>query len=200
MTNSKCPACVIRVIDPGGPGEWRDPSCTGRPGCVRAPGIREEVAIAMNAAMGYPPPDGIADIVEQDEPHVAAAIEAVRGVERGELMAHLGPRVVVLPKEEHDRYYEIVVQQRAEIARLRAEVERWKERAHLAEGAVAVLNCTIDDLNGEHDALAQRVAEAVPRESVGRVLHAETIGAAIENLHAMNLRPIVDAALKMEGE
>jgi hypothetical protein len=25
MTDQKnCPACVIRVVDPGGPGEWRD--------------------------------------------------------------------------------------------------------------------------------------------------------------------------------
>ena len=32
---------------------------------------------------------------------------------------------------------------------------RWKERAHLAEGAVAVLNGTIDDLNSEVDRLTK---------------------------------------------
>jgi hypothetical protein len=31
-----CPACVILVIGPGGPGQWRDAWCTGRAGCVRA--------------------------------------------------------------------------------------------------------------------------------------------------------------------
>jgi hypothetical protein len=198
----KCPACRVRSIEyPTAGGIVDDRSCTGRAGCVRHP--ERENSTPESGPAGVNVPDGKADIVEQDEPHVAAAIEAVRGVERGELMAHLGPRVVVLPKEEHDRYYEIVVQQRAEIARLRvevgrltrqvdhwigcaratethaarledrradlaarvaeleAEVERWKDRAHHAEGAVAVLNRTIDDLNGESDARDLAVAEAV---------------------------------------
>lgn len=39
-----CPACVIRTIDPGGPEEWRDPSCTGRRGCVRSISERDAAA------------------------------------------------------------------------------------------------------------------------------------------------------------
>jgi hypothetical protein len=91
----------------------------------------------------------------------------------------------------------------AEIARIQAEVERlteerdyWISRAHEAGDTAELLDDYADHLEADRAALATRVAEAVRREGVGRVLHAETIGAAIENLHAMNLRPIVAAALK----
>jgi chromosome segregation ATPase len=77
------------------------------------------------------------------------------------------------------------------VAELEAENERWKERAHLAEGAVAVLNRTIDDLNGEHDALAQRVAEAVRCRAL---LIVDLRDRA--RIRAIDLGPIVAAALK----
>lgn len=49
MTDQKtCPACVIRVVNPGMPFEWRDPSCTGRAGCVRAAVGADDLAAARS--------------------------------------------------------------------------------------------------------------------------------------------------------
>lgn len=196
---TKCPACdVSERVE----GTHRIYTCTGRAGCVRTelreaeeamrrgehpttgpatePHPDRETPAPESDPAGPCVPDGKADIVEQDDPDVTtAAIEAVRGVERGELMAHLGPRVVVLPREEHDRYHEIVVQQRAEIAHLRAENERlvtslacWPEECgdrYIDQMA------RIDALEADRSALAKRVAEAVREAVMDRLLH-EALG------------------------
>jgi hypothetical protein len=99
----KCPACVIRVIDPGGPGEWRDPSCTGRPGCVRADHIADA------GKMGEPHPDretpapnsapaeaGVPD-GKADHPRIARALALIDRVGDAAAEAILTGEAAVVP-------------------------------------------------------------------------------------------------------
>lgn len=148
----ECPACEWIRKDHGM--ERQEPLCTGRAGCVLPEMVEEMVEEMMTEALSDTPatPPPIAD----------AATDAVRRIRSGEIAGFMGPDVVLMSRKQHDSDHEVVI-------RLRAEVDRWKERAHLAEGAVAVLNRTIDDLNGERDARDRAVAEAV-REAAADVV------------------------------
>lgn len=162
--DAKCPACAMA---PRRALHILEPSCTGRPGCVRAAGTQGGATDGMGTRVVEW--HGESEITrlraeverltaERDGP----VMVALRRVMSGEAAAYMGPEVVILSRAQHDSDHEVVI-------RLRAEVERWKERAHLAEGAVAVLNRTIDDLNGERDARDRAVAEAV-REAAADVV------------------------------
>jgi hypothetical protein len=143
MTDLKCPACVIRVIDPGGPGEWRDPSCTGRPGCVRAE-MEEMIQRAEAAGWTFSHSTGGVDIVRHPDrenpapesgPEMAGVPVGKAGLADGERMAARwaalaeGPAPLGTTPEMRElvREYGRFIKRGdkdAEIARLRAEVER----------------------------------------------------------------------------
>jgi hypothetical protein len=176
-----------------------------------------------SAPAGADVPDGKTGLTRAE----ALILEAVRGIERGEWMAHLGPRVVVLPREEHDRQHEVILKLRAKIARLRAEVERLKgERdaareaggeariaENKAEHARVSMSLRVTKMDAARAALALRVAEAVReairecQPSVSRhqwmsdeaCTRAEAIEEWRKDIDAIDIAAIVATAIK-EGE
>ncbi len=77
---------------------------------------------------------------------------------------------------------------------LAALVVEWINRTHDAGNAVELEDC----LEAERAALALRVAEAVREECRYRIYSATYISEALDILNALDLAPIVAAAIKKE--
>jgi hypothetical protein len=102
MTDPKCPACIQPLGKP--------PECyVGRPGCVRADPHRETPAFEKPSA-GADVPDGIADIVEE--------------LRQGTVMADVRWPGDNSPPVDEYKTDALMAEAAAEIARLRAEVEK----------------------------------------------------------------------------
>jgi hypothetical protein len=210
----KCPACVIRVVDPGGPGEWRDPSCTGRPGCVRAE-MEEMIQRAEAAGWTFSYSIGGVDIVEHPDRENPAPESGPAGAdvpdgkevltdedrmaaEWAALAEGPGPLGTTPKMSDLRREYGKHLTRRpakdAEIARLRAEVERLTEElAAQTSDTTEALDALAVEMADRAD-LGARVAEAV---RCGALLVVDLRDRA--RIRAMDLGPIVAAAIK-EGE
>ncbi len=184
-----CPACGF---------EWVKSApnpvvhvCTGRAGCVQHPG-RENPA-PDSAPAGADVPVGKADIVER----LREAYDRVK----------LWPEKSLAGMQDLLLLRNLTPEAAAEIARLRAEVERLREdrdRLLMADAATRAY------LAADRAALAQRVAEAV-RERVRMCAARATIysipihprtairdvrAEIVNQIDALDLGPIVAAALK----
>jgi hypothetical protein len=204
----KCPACVIRVVNHGMPFEWRDPSCTGRAGCVRHPGRENPAPEKPPAGADVPVGKAGADIVERQI--VRALLDTSVSVKQNALGVAMAE----------------IIRLRTANARLQAEVERLTgERDELLHENMALVDAAmITDLANRPDraALATRVAEAV-REACAAVAATHSRRSSLTNYNftantrddqaamaaaafvhdeiiAIDTAAIVAAALAKEGE
>jgi hypothetical protein len=192
----KCPAC--ETVSPSrGVYKYTCQYCTGRAGCVRTAPV-PPVPATSGADSGATPimPDGWEQNAQPTDPLLLALSMGMK----------VGPAVAQ--------------QAAAEIARLRAEVERltgerdhWISRAHHDAITVELLDDYAGHLEADRAALAQRVAEAVReairecQPSVSRhqwmsdeaCTRAEAIEEWRKDIDAIDIAAIVAAALK-EGE
>jgi hypothetical protein len=183
---AKCPACVIRVIDrmrPGG--RWRDPSCTGRPGCVRHPNRENPAPDSAPAGAGVP--DGKADIVDR--------------LRQGTVMADVRwPGDNSPPVDEYETDA-LMAEAAAEIARLQAEVERLQaDRAALAHRvaeAVREACAAVAATHSRRSSLTNYNFTANTRDDQAAMAAAAFVH---DEIVAIDLDTIVAAAIKKEGE
>lgn len=152
MSDQKtCPACRVRSIEyPTAGGIVEDRSCTGRAGCVQHPG--RENPTPDSAPAGADVPVGKADIVERLRD--GAILHPRRW--SGDCHSDLGGSVDEAATDA------LMSEAAAEIARLRAEVERLKAEAFDAWGRK-------EAALADRAAIAQRVAEG-ERDEARRLL------------------------------
>lgn len=167
-----CPACGF---------EWVKSApnpvahvCTGRPGCVRHP-ERENPAPEKPPA-GANVPVGKADIVERLRMCDAPFYES-------------SPTVNESLRDDIEKAAD-------EIARLRAETVQLVELAEYKRAEVAAVRGTVERLQADRAALAQRVAEAVREACKQAVIGTYGDARNHHRMDAIDLGPIVAAALK----
>jgi hypothetical protein len=195
----KCPACVIRTVHLPSAGSYDDPSCTGRPGCVRTAPVPPVPAGGVDSGATPIMPDGWEQNAQPTDPLLVALSMGMK----------VGPAVAQQAADE--------------IARLRAEVERLNKLALKLDTANSDLTAGIVRQQADRAAFATRVAEKV-REAVAsefdrradivEKLEAQLLQAnepvhrdTVRNLQRyaqvarwVDIAPIVAAALAKEGE